>query len=418
MYYFLMFYLESSNDYRNSFFKMFGDDFLINSVDIFFKRRGGISSNDPYSVDIPILELKLHPIIKDLLKTFKIEQTKFDESILPSHSKADAELMLLGRDLYVLHDDLLENPNVYAEYQRELTNPLLYRARRFELMVAAGYKVQGYVVHFLTRESDRKKKTYEFNATSPTGKNIQVECKQRNQALVDSIAINYLSLLTKKLAPIFCDGNYDLIVSIELKSINLPQVNELARLIISSIRGKAYFQRITTELGSIEIKKYSKYQIKGTILSELDQRDPTYTTTEDEYISCHKGFYLMIKRSLGDEILKSYDRLFTDAKKKFDPSDTCRLVYFDIGDLPIDEAGRIASAIKANPIPSVDGVFLLKSILHLVPTGMGQSAVTFSPATKAYLKKSKMDNGILPDSAFGLQGDTGFDDYIKIVYNP
>jgi hypothetical protein len=219
----------------------------------------------------------------------------------------------------------------------------------------------------------------------------------------------------KKLALIFCDGNHNLIVSVDLKSINLSQVNELARLIIGQIKSKTYFRQIATELGSIEIKEYSKYQIKNSVFSEFDRPHPTYTTTEDEYISCHKGFYLMIRRSLGDEILKSYDRLFSDAKKKFGITDMCRLVYFDIGDLPIDEAGRIASAIKTNPIPSVDGVFLLKSILHLVPSGMGQSAITFSPATKAYLKKSKIDEGILPDSAFGLQGDTGFDNYIKLV---
>ena len=323
--------------------------------------------------------------------------------------------MLLGRDLYLLNDELLENPDVYAEYQRELSNPQLYRARRFELMVAAGYKIQGYSIHFIARESDKSKKTYEFSATLPSGKSVQVECKQRNQALVDSTAINCLSLLMKKLAPVFCDGKHNLIVSIDPKSIDQSQVNELAKLIASHIESKTYFQQIITELGSIEIKEYSKYQLQNTLFSELDRQHPTYTTTEDEYISCHKGFYLMIKRSLGSEILKSYDRLFSDAKEKFDVTDMCKLVYFDIGDLPIDEASRISSAIKSNPIPSVDGVFLLKSILHLVPSGMGQSAITFSPATKAYLKKSKIDRDILPDSVLGLQGDTGFDNYIKLL---
>lgn len=410
-----MFYLESNIDYRNSFFKMFGNNFLENGADTFFKLRNKISNKDLYSVDIPLLELKLHPIIKDVLRTFKPGQEKFDQNILPSHSKADAELMLLGRDLHLLHDELLENPDVYAEYQRELSNPQLYRARRFELMIAAGYKIQGYSIHFVARESDKNKKTYEFSATLPSGKSVQVECKQRNQALVDSAAVNYLSLLMKKLAPVFCDGKHNLIVSTDLKSINLSQVNELAKLIASHIESKTYFQQIATELGSIEIKEYSKYQLQNTLFSELDRQHPTYTTTDDEYISCYKGFYLMIRRSLGDEILKSYNRLFSDAKKKFGIADECRLVYFDICDLPTDEADRIASAIKANPIPSVDGVFLLKSILHLVPSGIGQSAITFSPATKTYLKKSKMEKGILPDNIFGLQGDTGFDDYIKLV---
>ncbi len=410
-----MFYLESNIDYRNSFFKMFGNNFLENGVNVFFKLRNKISNKDLYSVDIPLLELKLHPIIKDVLRTFKPGQEKFDQNLLPSHDKADAELMLLGRDLHLLHGELLENPDVYAEYQRELSNPQLYRARRFELMVAAGYKIQGYSIHFIARESDISKKTYEFSATLPSGKSVQVECKQRNQALADSTAINYLSLLMKKLAPIFCDGSHCLIVSIDLETISLSQVNELAKLIVDRIESKTYFQQITTKLGIVEIKEYSKHQIKNTLFSELDRPHPTYTTTEDEYISCHKGFYLMIRRSLGDEILKSYDRLFSDAKKKFDATDPCRLVYFDIGELPVDEADRISLAIKANPIPSVDGVFLLKSILHLVPSGMGQSAITFSPATKTYLKKSKMEKGILPDSIFGLQGDSGFDGYIKLV---
>jgi hypothetical protein len=54
-------------------------------------------------------------------------------------------------------------------------------------------------------------------------------------------------------------------------------------------------------------------------------------------------------------------------------------------------------------------------MLHLVPSSRGQSSITFSPATKAYLKKSKFDEGLLPDSAFGLQGNTGFDNYIEEV---
>jgi len=410
-----MFYLESNNDYRKSFVEMFGENFLSNSVDIFFRGRNKISERDPYSVEIPILELKLHPIIKDVLRMFQPGQDKFDQNMLPNRCKADSELMLLGRDLGILHDELLENPDIYAEYQRELSNPQSYRARRFELMVAAGYKLQGYVIHFVARESGGSKKTYEFSATSPDGRNIQVECKQRNQALIDSIAVNFLSSLMKKLAPNFCDGNHNLIVSVEPKTTNLSQVNELTKLITDNIKGKNYFRRIITELGNVEIKEYSKNQIENTLFSELDCPHPTYTTTEDEYISCHKGFYLMVKRSLGDEILKSYHRLFSDAKKKFGTTDMCRLVYFDIGELPTEEAARIALAIKTNPIPSVDGVFLLKSTLHLVPNGMGESAITFSPATKAYLKKSKMDEDILPDSAFGLQGDTGFDNYIKIV---
>jgi hypothetical protein len=184
-----MFYLESNSDFRNSFFEMFGGEFLSKNVDIFFKHRNKISNKNTYSVDIPILELKLHPIIKDVLRTFQPGQEKFDQNILPNQCKADAELMLLGRDLYILHDELLENPNVYAEYQRELANPQSYRARRFELMVAAGYKIQGYAIRFLARESDVSKKTYEFSATSPAGKSIQVECKQRNQALTDSAAV-------------------------------------------------------------------------------------------------------------------------------------------------------------------------------------------------------------------------------------
>lgn len=410
-----MFYLESNSDFRDAFFEMFGDNFLSKNVDIFFKNRNKISNKDTYSAEIPILEIKLHPIIKDVLRTFQPGQEKFDKNILPSGCKADSELMLLGRDLYILHNELLVNPDVYAEYQRELVKPQLYRARRFELMVAAGYKIQGYAIHFIARESGNNKKTYEFSATSPEGKNIQVECKQRNQTLVDSAVVNQLSHLMKRLAPLFCDGNHNLIVSIDPKSINLSQINELAKLIARHIKNKTYFQQITTELGSIEIKGYSKHQIKRSLFSELDRLHPTYTTTEDEYISCHNGFYLMIRRSLGDEILKSYNRLFSDAKKKFGIADVCRLVYFDIGDLPVDETDRIASAIKTNPIPSVDGVFLLKSILHLVPSGMGQSAITFSPATKTYLKKSKMDEGIIPDNVFGLQGDTGFDNYINIV---
>jgi len=410
-----MFYLKQNDAYRKSFEEIFGADFIPESVNEFFRRRNKISSNDTYSVDIIILELKLHPIIKDVLRIFKPGQELFDQSQFPDHCKADAELILLGRDLHVLHDDLLENPDVYAEYQRELANPQSYRARRFELMVAAGYKIQGYAIHFIARESDKSKKTYEFEATSPSGKNIQVECKQRNQALVDSAAVNYLTLLMKKLSPVLCDGNHNLIVSIDPKSINFSQVDELTRLVISYVKSRTYFQLIVTEIGGIEIKEYTKHEIQNSRFSELDRSHPTYTTTEDEYIACHKGFYLMLRRSLGDEVLKSYNRLFSDAKKKFDVTDICRIVYFDVGELPVDETDRISLSIKANPIPGVDGVFLLKSILHLVPSGLGQNTITFSPATKAYFNKSKMSEGILPASIFGLQGDTGFDNYIKLV---
>jgi hypothetical protein len=415
VYYFFMFYLKQNDDYRRAFNDVFGEDFINLSINEFFRQRNRISTRDTYSVEIPIVELKLHPIIKDVLRVFKPKQELFDQSLLPDHCKADSELMLLGRDLHILRNELLENPEIFAEYQRELVNPLSYRARRFELMVAAGYKIQGYAIHFLARESAKSKKTYEFSANTPTGVNIQVECKQRNQALVDSVAVNYLSLLMKRLAPVFCDGCHKLIVSTDPKSINLSQVNDLAELITSHINGKTYFQKIVTEIGDIEIKDYAKHQIQNSLFAELDRPDPTYTTTEDEYIFCHKGFYLMVKRSLGDGILKIYDRLFSDAKKKFSSNDVCRLVYFDIGDLPIDELDRISLAIQTNPIPSIEGVFLLKSILHLVPSGMGQSAITFSPATKAYLKKSKMYEGILPENAFGLQGETGFDNYIQLV---
>src|SRR3990167_5056876 len=182
-------------DYKKRLENLFGERWLENQAESFLKQRFRISEKNKYNPEIQNLEKKTHPIIRDILSHFTIEDKIVDLSRLTNKCKAELEINLLGRDLDLLWKELNANRNIFDEYVRELKITDSYDQRRFELFVAANFKLQGFSVCFIERNAREERHTPEFTAKKDKF-SLEVECKQRFQRNPDLEREKFLYLLT------------------------------------------------------------------------------------------------------------------------------------------------------------------------------------------------------------------------------
>ncbi|MCK9212831.1 MAG: hypothetical protein M0P61_18550 [Ignavibacteriaceae bacterium] len=391
--------------------KLLGGKWIETSIEDFYKKRLKISEKSVYNPEIENLEKHTHPLIRDVLSHLKLDQEKTDISLLPNKCKAHLELMLLDRDIRLLSEELSQNQKVFFDYKNGLSNSNSFDQIRFELFVAANFKLNGFEVFFIPRKSKDKIKTHEFNVSgNGIPDHFQVECKQRYQREPDYQREKFLYLLTENLFPRFFNFK---ISNIEIEvgwkgTASFGDVKTIADSILEKVIGLTNQIKYKFKTYEITIRSYKLPLPK--FLNSLQKNVPNYVTTEDAYLVTHKSIFLIINRDFGNTIVKKVRTLYGNAKDQFSLSDN-RLVYIDIGTMPISVINELERSFKAKPPTGVGVLTILKSQLHI----NDKHEIVFTPYTQIVWNRKLIKPfpgiNLLP----GFVGESGFDSYIQSV---
>jgi len=137
---------------------------------------------------IVLKELELHPVLIDVFKVQDIKEAKLDFSKIESVPSANYHLSHLGRDLELLSVEIAERG---SHLKTDLLNPIGYESHRFNLMIAAGYKIEGYKVKFVP--SSPKIKRADLLVNSSKGE-FYIENKRANQDVSDFPRYKFFSI--------------------------------------------------------------------------------------------------------------------------------------------------------------------------------------------------------------------------------
>lgn len=396
--------------YKQKIDGFFGKRWLENQAEQFLMRRRKLSEKNPYNPEIQTLEKKTHPIIRDILSHFKIEDKAVNLDRLVNNCKAELEINLLGRDLNLLWDELRVNENIYKEYVRELMVANSYDQRRFELFVAANFKLQGFQINFIERKSKEERQTPEFTASR--GKfSLDVECKQRFQRKPDFEREKFLYLLTANLFPRLINLNRRYLV-IEVfwnGQVQFRKVKQLSDFIVGKVLGLTSRSEYNFEEYKLILRPYGSYLKLPKMLQNLQKTDPHYPTTSDVYLAVHKGIFLLINRDITSTTIKRMRELVSAAKNQLAGSLKSKAVYLDVGTLPSESIQKFGQEIRKNPPKNLALLITLKHQLHI-----GENReILFTPFTEIMWNRK-----LLPDTLFvktipGFIGESGFDSYIQ-----
>ncbi len=138
------------NTYYQYVLDFFGEDWFQSNWKDFTSKRNKYPQ-DSLNREIVINELGLHPLLSEVFRYQKdttINNLDFDR-ITPA-SGSDFIFQHLGRDLSLLKEEIEARGK---QIQKDLKSPFSYENHRFNLMVAAGYKLLGFKVEFVPSQS-------------------------------------------------------------------------------------------------------------------------------------------------------------------------------------------------------------------------------------------------------------------------
>lgn len=398
--------------YQNKIDEFFGERWIQSEAEIFLKQRREKSQKNLYNPDIPVLEKKTHPLVRDVLSHFKLDDQNVDLNRLTDKCKAELEINLLGRDLNLLWEELKTNENILKEYQRELSTTSSYDSRRFELFVAAAFKLQGFSVTFIERRALQGEKTPEFIVQKKQLK-FNVECKQRYQREPDSKREKFLYLLTADLFPKLLAFNLRFLV-VEIfwnGNVEFEKIKDLSTFISSKVLGLRSKSEYLFEKYRLILTPSLPSQKILSILDNMQKPDPSYVTTADAYIATHEGLFIFINRDVTDNTMENMNRLVRIAKTQVKSATSHKAIYLDVGTLPTDAISKFGEIIKQKLPEKVDMLVILKHQLHI-----GENReILFVPSPEIIWNRKLLSDQELLNELPGFIGDSGFDHYIRDI---
>lgn len=264
---------------------------------------------------------------------------------------------------------------------------------------------------FISRKSKEQTKTHEFNISgNGIPDRFQVECKQRYQREPDYQREKFLYLLTENLFPrLFNFKLNNIEIEVDWKgTVTFKDAKHLVDNILGKTIGLTNQIKYNFKNYEVTIRRYRLPLPK--FLESLQRDVPNYVTTEDAYLVTHKSIFLLFNRDLDNAVVKKVRSLYGDAKDQFDSNDN-RLVYIDIGTMPISVISLLEKSFKAKPPTRIGILAILKSQLHI----NDKHEIVFTPYTQIVwnrkLIKPFSGLSLLP----GFVGESGFDSYIKSI---
>ncbi|VVA44046.1 hypothetical protein CANDROIZ_40011 [Candidatus Roizmanbacteria bacterium] len=363
--------------------------------------------------EITILELGLHPLLREIFRYQKeLTNNKLNFDKIPAKTSSDFILSHLGRDLELLSNEIKERGK---HIKKDLQNPVTYENHRFNLMVAAGYKLLGFSVQFVPSKSS-KGKTPDLLINDK----YFIENKQRNQHESDKpryeffgeLVETYLEILNKK-------QDRDLFINIEV----FGDINLHKEEIRNALNKKIWRNQnlIATKTLKISYSKLSGFPVFLKILKEAGhfQKVPVFTRTEDSFIASdpHLQNVIMLNKVIDQkELSKGVYDLLEDANSK--NKDNKKLItYFDIGRAPSDWVATLSDYIyKHGGIDKYQNIDMF--VICQTPIQLKGNLSEIKPNFNLIGNTTHID---IPDKLnfFGFQGYTGMDKYfIKGFLNP
>lgn len=401
----------SSYKYQN-IRKIFGNLWLENSIKNFYQKRSKISEKNIYNPEIQNLEKHTHPLIREIIGQLTISENIVDLSLLNTECKAYLDLILLDRDLGLLLTEIEQNDQIFNDYKNGLTDENSFDQRRFEIFVAANFKLNEFNVKFIPTQSKNSLKTYEFDVTKEDSVSFEVECKQRYQRAPDYEREKFLYLLTANLFPrLLGFGVKNILIEVNWKgSVEFQDIKKISDFIVSKLIGITGFSKNSFGKYELIFRNYLFQSSLPKSLNQLQRNVPNYITTADAYLSTHKGLFLSINRDIELSTIKRLRSLYRKAKNQFGSTNN-RLIYIDIGTLPIEAIEIFDNSLRKKPPKDVGMLIILKHQLHI----NGNREIIFTPNTQLVWNRKLIPPCPIINQIPGFIGESGFDTYIQVV---
>lgn len=395
----------------------FGYDWFSQQWEEFRIKRNNYEKNS-LNKEVVLLELGLHPLVKEIIKYQDLSSSDIDYSKIPNKSLGHIDIQYLGRDLELMDKEIKERG---GRLIKDLKQPSGYDNHRFNLLVATGYKQLGYDVQFVP-SSSKNGKTPDLHI-SKNGNSFYIECKQRDQFASDKNRFGLVAQISEELFQFLRSFNF-LYLGIRidiLKGNSVVDVQQITKTIKE--------QLIRRDLSPIDLKQdgvtISFFDIKNNskilkLLKDTGHMDGqiVFTSAEDFYFSSdpntHNSFF--VNKNIGETLPLNIYSLLEDANSK-NTSEESLVVYLDLGrgfpewgDKLVDE---VISQWNNNldDYPNIAGLVVIQTL----PRIMQSSEIIIHPCPRFVGRLSKL--GITATNTiefFGNQGTTGIDGYLRL----
>lgn len=374
--------------------------------------RKYLVTTDPNLIDLNQVkyELNLHPLIKDIAPHLDINKDEVDLDKISNNPTFNI-LNLLGRDIYLLKDEIMARGKRFIN---DLQKANEYESQRFTLLIAAGYKLLGYKVEFLPTNDNKTADLHVWNEVA----DYIVECKMRNQSQSDKDRYILVTEAAIELFKMFVANNIkDTTVQIILeKDIQLNNGFLLQSLVVT-ILNAPIFKHTFDHLGdTVNVKVFKTTdKLLKMLGDDLNINKISYMGRALDTINGidrQNRNVLIINKKVKESDL--YLDLLNDANMK-EKQNRKLIVYYDLGrgydNWPQSIAKKVFDDINNNIslFPNIDCLFTLQSLPKY-----RDGLVILEPSIHYVGQKSKL--GDAPDklNLFGVQGDTGIENYLKI----
>jgi hypothetical protein len=374
--------------------------------------------NNSFSSNLILHEISLHPLIADVFIDQNFENEQIDFNLIKPNSPSDFNLTHLGRDLDLLKTEINERGLLI---KKDLLKPEEYESHRFTLMVAAGYKIEGYKVLFVPTSSEVKRADL---LVSNNTVNFYIENKRINQQASDQQRYEYFAdLVDNTLNLLRLRKYYNTVVGVDAKG----DINNYSKIIENAIFRKIWRNQDLKETKNLAVK-FSALKFNSELYLMLKrlghfQKYPIYTRAEDFLIASdpvNKNVILLNKNVLPDEIPSRVLALLGDANSKI-KDDKKLIVYFDIGRGMSSWISNISDFLvstvnnsRDDIFPNIDAFVLSQASLKHIG-----GIVQIRPNFNIIGNTKKLGGNPEVYNLFGFQGHTGMDNYlIKEFLNP
>lgn len=362
-----------------------------------------------FNKEITELELSLHPLLEEVFRYQSGYEGLLDFDKIPDLGPADFIFSHLGRDLELLKNEISSRGNKIKD---DLKEPDQFESHRFNVLVAAGFKLLGYKVNFIPTGKEKRPDLLVENKTK-----LLIESKQRNQSISDKDRYSFFGVITEEFLPLLRAQNLsDIQLNIELKSdAKLSSIK--AQILIDILNLILKNEKNANDEYSISIHKFSdnKPLLKLLLDGGHFREYPVYTRTEDGFLASdpiNKNVVWLNKSINPDKIPSAiYEELY-DANSKVKNGEKL-IVYLDLERGYSDWVEKLSQHILDNmdeylkDLPNIDAYVISQTPLKY----LGKSTI-IQPTFNFIGEKSKWSD--TPDALniFGFQGHTGMDDYL------
>lgn len=371
-----------------------------------------------FSTKIILKEIMLHPLLTDVFAHQNKNEEKLDFSRIKPNSPADFHFAHLGRDLQLLQEEISKRG---SHIKKDLLDSNAYESHRFNLIVAAGYKIEGYNIEFIPSSPEEKRA--DLFVSGAKGE-FYIENKRANQNISDLPRYEFFSNLIEEVMSLlrFRKVN-NLVIGIDAKG----NIDKHKKTINEAINKKIWRNQKFQEIQDLNIK-FSILDERAELFNFLKRQNhfrqkPMYTRSEDFLIASdpiNKNIILLNKDVHQDEIPNRMKDLLEDANSKI-KKDKKLIVYFDIGRGMKEWNGTISDYLYEKMSNSDGGEFSNIDTFVICQTALQHlgDLVQIRPNFNILGSIKKLGGKPEDFNLFGFQGHTGMDDYLlKDFLNP